>query len=115
MVKFENVSKKFGEITALDEVNFEIEPGEFVFVIGPSGAGKTTLIKLILRNLMPTSGMIKIGGVSLEEIPKKKIPDYRRKIGVVFQDFKLLSDQTVFENVALALRILGEKESEIAP
>lgn len=115
MIKFENVSKKFGEITALDKVNFEVEPGEFVFIIGPSGAGKTTLVKLILKDYLPTAGTIKIGGVNLEEIPKRKVSDYRRKIGVVFQDFKLLPDQTVFENTALALRIFGEKETEIIP
>ncbi|TSC54315.1 MAG: cell division transport system ATP-binding protein [Microgenomates group bacterium LiPW_31] len=115
MIKFENVSKKFGEVTALDKVNFELKPGEFVFIIGPSGAGKTTLVKLILKDYLPTAGTIKIGGVNLEEIPKRKIPDYRRKIGVVFQDFKLLPDRTVFENIALALRIFGEKETEIIP
>ena len=115
MIKFENVSKKFGEVTALDKVNFELKPGEFVFIIGPSGAGKTTLVKLILKDYLPTAGTIKIGGVNLEEIPKRKIPDYRRKIGVVFQDFKLLPDRTVLENIALALRIFGEKETEIIP
>jgi len=115
MIKFENVTKEFGEITALDKVNFELKPGEFVFIIGPSGAGKTTLVKLILKDYLPTAGTIKIGGVNLEEIPKRKIPDYRRKIGVVFQDFKLLPDRTVLENIALALRIFGEKETEIIP
>ena len=115
MIKFENVSKKFGEVAALDKVNFELKPGEFVFIIGPSGAGKTTLVKLILKDYLPTAGTIKIGGVNLEEIPKRKIPDYRRKIGVVFQDFKLLPDRTVLENIALALRIFGEKETEIIP
>jgi len=115
MIKFENVSKKFGEVAALDKVNFELKPGEFVFIIGPSGAGKTTLVKLILKDYLPTAGTIKIGGINLEEIPKRKIPDYRRKIGVVFQDFKLLPDRTVFENIALALRIFGEKETEIIP
>ncbi len=115
MIKFENVSKKFGEVAALDKVNFELKPGEFVFIIGPSGAGKTTLVKLILKDYLPTAGTIKIGGINLEEIPKRKIPDYRRKIGVVFQDFKLLPDRTVLENIALALRIFGEKETEIIP
>jgi len=115
MIKFENVSKKFGEVATLDKVNFELKPGEFVFIIGPSGAGKTTLVKLILKDYLPTAGTIKIGGINLEEIPKRKIPDYRRKIGVVFQDFKLLPDRTVFENIALALRIFGEKETEIIP
>lgn len=113
MILFENVTKKFGEIVALDSVSFEIKPGEFVFIIGPSGAGKTTLMRLILREYLPTSGSIKIGGIDLGQIPKKKLPEYRRKIGVVFQDFKLLNDLTVFENVALALRILGEKEDKI--
>ena len=115
MIKFENVSKKFGEVAALDKVNFELKPGEFVFIIGPSGAGKTTLVKLILKDYLPTAGTIKIGGINLEEIPKRKISDYRRKIGVVFQDFKLLPDRTALENVALALRIFGEKETEIIP
>ena len=115
MIKFENVSKKFGEVATLDKVNFELKPGEFVFIIGPSGAGKTTLVKLILKDYLPTAGTIKIGGINLEEIPKRKISDYRRKIGVVFQDFKLLPDRTVFENIALALRIFGEKETEIIP
>jgi len=115
MIKFENVSKKFGEVATLDKVNFELKPGEFVFIIGPSGAGKTTLVKLILKDYLPTAGTIKIGGINLEEIPKRKISDYRRKIGVVFQDFKLLPDRTALENVALALRIFGEKETEIIP
>lgn len=113
MVKFENVTKKFGDITALKGVSFVIEPGEFVFVIGPSGAGKSTLVKLILREYLPSEGIIKVKDFNLHELPKKKIPGYRRQIGVVFQDFKLLSDQTVFENVALALRVLNEAEEKI--
>ncbi|MBM3205503.1 cell division ATP-binding protein FtsE [Candidatus Shapirobacteria bacterium] len=113
MVKFENVTKSFGTITALDRVSFKIEKGEFVFVIGPSGAGKSTLIKLILKEYLPTEGTIQVDEVNLNEIPKKKIAEYRQKIGVVFQDFKLLGDGTVFENVALALRVLGKKPDEI--
>jgi cell division transport system ATP-binding protein len=113
MVKFENVTKNFGQTTALSRVSFEIEPGEFVFVIGPSGAGKTTLVKLILREYPPTEGIIKVKGLNLQELSKKKMPEYRRQVGVVFQDFKLLFDQTVFENVALALRVLGEPEEKI--
>lgn len=113
MIKFESVTKKFGQITALSGVSFKIDPGEFIFIIGPSGAGKTTLIKLILKNYLPTSGTISLGGIDIKEIPKKKLPEYRRRIGVVFQDLKLLHDQTVFENVALALKILGEKEDKI--
>ena len=113
MVRFENVTKKFGDVTALRGVSFVIEPGEFVFVIGPSGAGKSTLVKLILREYLPSEGIIKVKDFNLHELPKKKIPGYRRQIGVVFQDFKLLSDQTVFENVALALRVLNEAEEKI--
>lgn len=113
MVKFENVTKKFGEVTALSGVSFEIQPGEFVFIIGPSGAGKSTLVKLMLRESLPSEGTIKVKDFNLHELPKKKIPEYRRQIGVVFQDFKLLCDQTVFENVALALRVLNEAEEKI--
>lgn len=114
MIEFIEVTKKFGETTALENISFKIESGEFVFIVGRSGSGKTTLMKLILRDYLPTSGNIRIGGLDLNDIPKKKIPEYRRRIGVVFQDFKLLPDQTVFENVALALKILGQKEPEIA-
>ena len=113
MVKFENVTKKFGETTALDSVSFEIEKGEFVFVIGCSGAGKSTLVKLILREYLPTEGTVTVDGIDLLDLRRKEIPDYRKKIGFVFQDFKLLIDMTVFENVAIALRILGEKQEDI--
>lgn len=113
MIEFNEVTKKFGETTALENISFKIESGEFVFIVGRSGSGKTTLIKLILRDYLPTSGAIMIGGIGLNEIPKKKIPEYRRRIGVVFQDYRLLPDQTVFENVAMALRILSKGEPEI--
>jgi cell division transport system ATP-binding protein len=113
MIKFDQVSKKFGEIVALDKVSFEIEPGEFVFITGPSGAGKTTIAKLILREYLPTSGKIKVDQFDLEAMKTKEIPQLRRKIGMVFQDFKLLSDRTIWENVALALRVLGKNEAEI--
>ncbi len=113
MVKFSNVTKRFGQTPALEQVSFRIDPGEFVFLVGPSGAGKTTLIKLILRDFLPTEGEIEIGGIDLQKISKRKMPEYRRKLGIVFQDFKLIPDLTVFENVALALRIIGTKEAEI--
>jgi len=113
MVKFENVTKKFGETAALNHASFEIKKGEFVFVIGCSGAGKTTLVKLILREYLPTEGTITVSGLDLQDLRKKEIPDYRKKIGVVFQDFRLLTDRTVFENVAIALRILREKQEDI--
>lgn len=113
MIKFKDVTKKFGNIVALNNISFVIEPAEFVFLIGPSGAGKTTLIKLILKEYSPSSGTIEIEGTDLQKIRKRKISEYRRKIGMAFQDFKLLADRTVFENVALFLRILGKKEREI--
>ena len=113
MIEFIEATKKFGETTALENISFKIDSGEFVFIVGRSGSGKTTLIKLILKDYLPTAGAVMVDGINLNDIPKKKIPDYRRRIGVVFQDFKLLPDQTVFENVALALRILGKKEVEI--
>ncbi len=111
MVKFENVTKKFGDIVALRSVSFEVKPGEFVFVTGPSGAGKTTLVKLILKEMSPSEGKIEVLGENLEKISPAKLPFLRQKIGVVFQDFKLLSDRTVFENVALPLDV-GKKEKK---
>ncbi len=113
MIKFDKVTKKFGEIVALEGASFEIKSGEFVFITGPSGAGKTTIVKLILREYLPTSGRIKVGEYDLIEMKKKDVPKLRRNIGVVFQDFKLLTDRTVWENVALALRVLGKGEEEI--
>jgi len=114
MIKFDKVTKKFGEIVALEGASFEINPGEFVFITGPSGAGKTTIVKLILREYLPTTGKIKVGEYDLIEMKKKDVPKLRRNIGVVFQDFKLLKDRTVWENVALALRVLGKDEKKIA-
>lgn len=113
MIKFENVTKKFGEVFALKNVSFKIEPGEFVFLIGPSGAGKTTIARLILKEYLPTEGTIEIAGMDLSKISKKKLPQLRRMIGVVFQDLKLLADRTVFENVATSLKILGKSEEKI--
>jgi len=114
MIKFENVTKKFGNVVALDKISFKIEPGEFVFLIGPSGAGKTTIFRLILREFLPTEGRVEIASMDLATLPKAKIPHLRRMVGTVFQDLKLLPDRTVFENVSLALKILGKKEEEIA-
>ena len=112
-VKFESVTKKFGQIVALEDVSFEIGGGEFIFITGPSGSGKTTINKLILREILPTSGSIKIDDIDLVKMPSRKMPQLRRKVGVVFQDFKLLSDRTVFENVALPLEVIGRGEKEI--
>jgi cell division transport system ATP-binding protein len=110
MISFQNVTKRFGSITALEDISFEIKAGEFVFLTGPSGAGKTTVLKLLLRQYLPDSGRVLIEGRDLAELRKKDLPLYRRKIGVVFQDFKLLSDLTVFENVAISFEIGGDKK-----
>lgn len=114
MITFEKVTKKFGSIVALEDVSFEIEEGEFAFITGPSGAGKTTVVKLLLRQLKPDSGRILIDGKDISAIKSRDIPFYRRKVGVVFQDFKLLPDMTVYENIALALQVSGENDKEKA-
>lgn len=111
MVKFIEVSKKFGSKLALDDISFGINPGEFVFITGPSGAGKTTLLRLLLRQLKPDRGKVLIEGKDIGDLKHKEIPFYRRKLGFVFQDFKLLSDRTVYENVSLGLEI-GEDIKE---
>ncbi|MBQ8991880.1 cell division ATP-binding protein FtsE [Candidatus Saccharibacteria bacterium] len=98
---------------ALDEVSLHIDPGEFAFMVGKSGAGKSTVIKMITKEENPTSGNITVGGIDLKYVKKRYIPHYRRRLGVVFQDFKLLPDRTVFENVAFALEIAGFSSKEI--
>lgn len=114
MILFEKVSKKFGPATALDDVSLEIKQGEFVFLVGPSGAGKTTLLKILTREILPTSGKVMVNNMDLTKLKDRDVPNLRRKVGVVFQDFKLLDDRTVFENVALGLEVLGKSDSEIA-
>ncbi len=114
MISFQNVSKKFSSsITALEDINLEIKNGEFVFVVGPSGAGKSTLLRLLTREYLPNSGKILLDDVDITKIKPQDIPEYRRKIGFVFQDNKLLDDKTVFENVALALQVRNTPEAEI--
>lgn len=116
MIKFEKVTKKFGNgILALENIDLEIADEEFIFITGPSGAGKTTLLRLLIRDLLPTTGSIFINDWNVGKIPSYKIPHLRRKIGMVFQNFKLLYERTVFENVALALEIIGKKNNEITP
>lgn len=114
MILFENLSKKFGSTTALDDISLEIKQGEFVFLVGPSGAGKTTLLRILTREVIPTSGTVVVNKMDLTKLKSKEIPNLRRKVGVVFQDFKLLDDRTVFEQVALSLEVLGKSNSEIA-
>ncbi len=106
MVKFQHVFKEYDNGTkALNDINLEIKKGEFVFIVGPSGSGKSTLIKMMLREIVPTEGEINVNGFLLSDIKRKQIPKLRRSLGVVFQDFRLIADMTVFENVAFALRV----------
>ena len=103
MITLEHVSKTYAAgVPALNDVSLEIEDGEFVFVVGDSGSGKSTLIKLLLKELEPTEGSITIAGKKLGKIRRKQIPKFRRNIGVVFQDFRLLKDRNVYDNVAFA-------------
>ncbi len=115
MILLDRVTKTYGKTlgTALDRVSLHVEPKEFVIVIGQSGAGKSTLLKLLTREERPSSGKIIVGGIDYDKLPDKDIPLLRRKIGVVFQDFKLLPNRTVFENVAFALEIVGVSTKEI--
>ncbi|MFH0864161.1 MAG: ATP-binding cassette domain-containing protein [Candidatus Gottesmanbacteria bacterium] len=113
MVKFEHVCKKFGSSLALDDISFVIDDSEFTFITGPSGAGKTTILKLIIRELIPTSGQIFLDQWQLSKIKSRDIPKLRRKVAVVFQDFRLLFDRTVFENVAIVLELRGLSDKEI--
>jgi cell division transport system ATP-binding protein len=114
MIKFENVSKKFNSsITALDDINLEIKQGEFVFLVGPSGAGKSTLLRILTHEIAPSSGKVLIHNTDITKLKQSQVPAHRRKIGFIFQDFKLLDDRTVFENVALTLEVLGRTDAEI--
>ena len=114
MIKLEHVSKSYSAgIPALNDVNLEIEDREFVFVVGESGSGKSTMIKLLLKELEPTEGTITVDGKVLNKIKRKQIPKYRRNVGVVFQDFRLLKDRNVYDNVAFAQKVVGESNSHI--
>jgi cell division transport system ATP-binding protein len=114
LILFTNVTKIFDNGTeALKEVSFYVERGEFVFVIGSSGAGKSTITKLIMREELPTEGGILINNTDITKIPRSELPYYRRKLGVVFQDFRLLPGKTVFENVAFALQVIGAPKREV--
>lgn len=113
MIQLFHLSKRFGATTALEDIDLRIRTGEFVFITGPSGAGKTTLLRLIFGAEPPTEGRIVINGINLSRVSGTKLDLLRRKIGFVFQDFKLLSRKTVFQNVALALEVTGEKGSVV--
>ena len=112
-IVFDHVDKNFGIVHALKDVSFEIDQGEFVFITGNSGAGKSTILKLILNQLKPTSGTILLGDTDLSKGNKQDIDNTRRKIGVVFQDFQLITDKTVEENIALILDIVNYPKDKI--
>ena len=110
MIKFDHVTKMYDDQVGLEDVDLEIEDGEFVFLVGPSGAGKSTFIKLILKEQIANSGRIRVGDYEVTDMPNKLIPQLRRRIGIVFQDFRLLPKKTVFENVAFAMEILHARK-----
>ncbi len=114
MIEFKNVKKTYPNgVKALDGINLKIEDGEFVFIVGHSGAGKSTLTKLLLREEKVSLGKITVDGVDLTRMPGYKVPYYRRRLGVVFQDFRLFPDMNVFDNVAFAMRVIGTPKKEI--
>jgi cell division transport system ATP-binding protein len=114
VIVFENVSKMYDQnVPGMMDASFHIEKGEFVFLVGPSGSGKSTLIKLVLKQLEPTDGRILVAGRNLHTLRRSKVPLLRRNIGCVFQDFKLLPNKTVYENVAYALEVVGEHRRSI--
>lgn len=114
MIRFDNVTKKFPVgTTGLNNISFEIDANEFIFLVGPSGAGKTTILKLLLREYKPTSGSIFVDDKDIASRKFKNVPALRRRIGVVFQDFKILDNKNIYENIALSLKILGMNSHQI--
>ncbi len=115
MIRFEDVSKSYPRSSspALDEIDLNVDRGEFVFVVGPSGSGKSTMLRLIIREEQATSGRVLVGGHDLRDLPQRKVPLLRRQVGTVFQDFRLLPNKTVRQNVAFALQVLGRSRREI--
>ena len=115
MIRFDHVSKQYPNtpLPALAEIDLNIEDGEFVFLVGSSGSGKSTLIRLMLKEEEPSEGTVEVDGVLLSELNHRKVPEFRRVMGVVFQDFRLLPSRTVTENIAFALEVIGASEEEI--
>jgi len=116
MIRFDNVTKTYPSQSrpALNDISVEVDKGEFVFLVGASGSGKSTFLRLVLREDRPTKGQIHVAGKELNKLSSWKVPALRRRIGTVFQDFRLLPNKTVFENVAFALEVLGRTRSDIA-
>ncbi len=108
MIKLDGVSKIYPEVAALEDICIDVAKGEFVFVVGPSGSGKSTLIKLLTREEQPTKGQIFVAGKNIAQLPSWKVPYLRRNMGTVFQDFKLLRDKVVYDQVAFALEVIGK-------
>lgn len=113
MIQLRSVTKKYKNNYALKNINLDILSGEFVFVVGASGAGKSTLMKLLYKEETPTSGTVMIGGINIANLPSDKVPNLRRCMGIVFQDYKLLQNQSVYDNVAYVVRTLGISTKEI--
>lgn len=114
MIQLQNVTKRYGASEALSDVSVTVSKGEFVYLIGPSGAGKTTILRLLIRDTIPTTGKVLIEDTDIAKIPGRKVHLLRRKVGMIFQDFKILPERTIAENVAIALEILGKKQTQIA-
>ena len=115
MIDFSDVSKTYPNGTkALNKVNLHIDRGEFVFIVGSSGAGKSTFLKMIMREEVPSSGHIVVDGIELNSLKASKVPYYRRKLGIVFQDFRLIPNRTVYDNVAFAMHVIGAKNKDIS-
>src|SRR5215217_852623 len=114
VIEFQNISKIYesGD-TGLDNVSFSVQPGEFVFLVGASGSGKSTTMRLLLKEIDATAGTLRVAGRDLNAIPRRRVPYYRRNLGVVFQDYKLLPNRTVYENVAYALQVTGGSRRDI--
>lgn len=114
MIRFKNISKIYNNnVKALSDINVDIEKGEFVFLVGPSGSGKSTFIKMILKEVEPTTGKVIVGETDLSKLTRKQIPYFRRKVGMVFQDFRLIPNLNVYENVAFAMKVVEATPKEI--
>jgi cell division transport system ATP-binding protein len=115
VINFDNVSKQYknSNTPALDDINLNIEQGDFVFLVGQSGSGKSSLLRLLLKEEKPTSGTVTVDGIDVAKLPNRKVPAFRRTMGIVFQDFRLLPGKTVFDNVAFGMEVIGKSKKEI--